>query len=415
VFKFLIVILCSAPVGGAETASPILSLSDLIQIASHNNPAIRAAREQWLSIKAQVPAAETWEDPLIGFQRMNFQGGQSANYLTLGQNVPFPGKLSQSAKMKHHEAMIAYQRYRAQGLDVAAQIAIEYAQISWLRETATVLKKDADILREIAQVAQASVASGRATTDEALSAQASAIQIKNAAFEREQESLVAEESLNALLAKPAGTRWNLSIPNDPQEIRYSPQELDAIARKTSPDYMMALHEIMHAKAMIALDRLGFAPDFQFSATQEIKPYVTMMQESVYGLNLSIPLWFWKQESLLKAAKAHREEAQASSENSQNEIFRQVHSELIEVNLHRDLALSYEREIIPLAKGALKIAEKGYEAGQTDFAKLSEDVRALLDAQLKYPQEVELYGEHRAKLERALGGPIPVIEKEGAKQ
>ncbi len=414
-FRFLIVVLCSAPAWGAETANPVLGLSDLIQIAAQNNPALRAAQEKWLSVKAQVPAAETWEDPLIGFQRMNFQGGQSGNYWSIAQNVPFTGKLSEAATMKDHEAMMAYQRYRAQGLDTATQVAIEYARISWLRETAEILKNDADILRGIAQVAQASVAPGRATTDEALSAQAAAIQIKNAAFEREQESLVEEESLNALLAKPAGTQWNLATPPNPEKIHSSPQELEAIARKTSPDYMLALHQILHAKAAIALGRLGFVPDFQFSAAQEVKPYVTMMQESVYGVNLSLPLWFWKQGAILKSAKAHKKEAEASSEEAQNEILRQIHTELIEVNLHRGLALSYKNEIIPLAKGALKIAEKGYETGHTGFAKLSEDVRALLNAQLQYPEEVELYGEHLAKLERALGGPIPVIDKGGAKQ
>lgn len=412
--KILIVVLLIPPAWGASTQAA-LGLNDLIEIAAKNNPRILAAREHWKSLADQVPTAKTWEDPLIGFQRMNFQGGQSANYWSIAQNVPFPGKLSQSAKMKDHEAMIAYQQYRAIGLDIAAQVAIEYYRISFLRETDSVLKKDSDILREIAQVAQASVASGRATTDEALSAQASAVQIKNAAFEREQESLVEEESLNALLAQNPGTNWNLLNPEDPAQIRYTPQELDALAKKMSPDYRLALHEIMHAQAMVSLGRLGFAPDFQFSMTQEASPYVPTMQESVYGVNLSIPLWFWKQESLLKAAKAHKKEAQALSNDAQDEILRQIHSELIEVNLHRKLALSYEHEIIPLANGALKIAEKGYETGRTDFAKVIEDVRSLLEAQLKYPEEVELSGEHLAKLERAIGGPIPVIEKGEIKQ
>ncbi len=407
-FKILILLFSVSSARASQI--PRRDLNSLIEIALKNNPAILKAKEHWKSLMAQVPAAATWEDPLIGFQRMNFQGGQSADYWSIEQNVPFPGKLSQSAKMKHHEAMIAYQQYRAMGLDIASRVAIEYYRVSFLKETSSVLRKDADILREIAQVAQASVASGRATTDEALSAQASEIQIKNAAFEREQESLVEEESLNALLAKPAGTQWDLLNPSDPNAIDYTPQELDAIAEKISPDYLLALHEIMHAKAMVAFNRLGFAPDFQFSATQEARPYVATMQESVYGVNLTIPLWFWKQESLLKAAKAHKQEAEAASEDAQNEILRQIHSEFIEVNLHRDLALSYEHEIIPLANGALKIAEKGYETGRTDFAKLSEDVRSLLDAQLKYPEEVELYGEHLAKLERAIGGPLPVFKK-----
>ena len=284
--------------------------------------------------------------------------------------------------------------------------------IFWLRETSSILKKDSDILRGIAQVAQASVASGRANSDEALSARAAFLKVKDAAMERENESLAEEEALNALLSRPAGTRWILSRPEDPRPVQATPQELDQLAKEMSPDYASALHEIMHAKAMVALSRLGFLPDFQFSMTQEARPYVATMEDSAYGINLSIPLWFWKQNSLLKAAKAHKKEAEASSQEAVNEALRQVHSELIEVNLRSALALSYKEEIIPLARSAFKITEKNYETGRANFSKLSDSVRALLDAQLKYPEEVRLYGEHLAKLERAVGGSVPFSTKKG---
>jgi outer membrane protein TolC len=75
-------------------------------------------------------------------------------------------------------------------------------------------------------------------------------------------------------------------------------------------------------------------------------------------------------------------------------------------------LSYKREIIPLAQSAFKITEKNYETGRANFSKLSDSVRALLDAELKYPEEVNLYGEHLAKLERAVGGSVPFSTKKG---
>ncbi len=409
-FKILILIFSASSVWGSEI--PSQNLDSLIHLALKNNPAILEAKEHWKSLMAQVPAAATWEDPQIGFQRMNYQGGAGGNYWSVAQNVPFPGKLSQAAKMKRHEAMIAYQKYRAAELDIAAQVAVEYYRIFWLRETSSILKKDSDILRGIAQVAQASVASGRANSDEALSARAAFLKVKDAAMERENESLVEEEALNALLSRPAGTRWILSRPEDPRPVQATPQELDQLAKEMSPDYALALHEIMHAKAMVALSRLGFLPDFQFSMTQEARPYVATMEDSAYGINLSIPLWFWKQNSLLKAAKAHKKEAEASSQEAVNEALRQVHSELIEVNLRSALALSYKEEIIPLARSAFKITEKNYETGRANFSKLSDSVRALLDAQLKYPEEVRLYGEHLAKLERAVGGSVPFSTKKG---
>ncbi len=401
-FRILVLIFSISPAWGSE--NPRQSLDSLIAIAVKNNPDILRAREHWKSLMAQVPAEATWNEPLIGFQRMNFQGGDAGNYWSIEQDVPFPGKLSKRATMKRHEALIAYQDYRVRELSVSAQVAIEYARIFWLKDTAKILKKDSEVLSSVSKVAQASVASGRARADEALSAQAAFIKVRNAAEERKAESLVQEEALNALLNKPAGNRWRLVPPQEPQKLNVRASELDQLAKKISPDYMEALHWISHAQTMVTLGRMGFLPDFQFTATQESGRPVPAMEESAYGVNLAIPLWFWKENAVLKSAQAHAREAAAASQEARNEIFRQIHSELIEVNLHQELALSDKQELIPLAQGAFKIAEKGYEAGHTSFSQLSEAVRALLDAQLKYPTEVELYQEHLANLERALGGP-----------
>ncbi len=390
------------PAWGSE--NPPQGLDDLISIAEKNNPDISRAKEHWKSLMAQVPAEASWNDPTIGFQRMNFQGGDAGNYWSVAQDVPFPGKLSKSAEMKRHEALIAYQEYRAEKLNVIAQVAIAYARIYWLKNTAQILKKDSETLRALSKVVEASVASGRAKADEALSAQAAFIKVRNAAMERNAESRVQEESLDSLLNQPAGKRWHLLPPSQPQELKISAAGLDQLAQKISPDYMKALHLISHAQAMVSLGKMGFLPDFQLTATQESGRPVPAMEESAYGVNLTIPLWFWKEKAMLKSAQAHEREAAAESKQARNEIFREIHSELIEVNLHQELALSARQELIPLAQGAFKIAEKGYEAGRESFSQLSEAVRALLDAQLKYPTEVELYQEHLARLERALGGP-----------
>ncbi|MBI4050954.1 MAG: hypothetical protein HY400_00455 [Elusimicrobia bacterium] len=51
---------------------------------------------------------------------------------------------------------------------------------------------------------------------------------------------------------------------------------------------------------------------------------------------------------------------------------------------------------------MKIAQKNYETGRTDFTKLAEAVRNLLEAQMKYYDEVYHYGEHWAMLEQVVG-------------
>ena len=391
------------PAGAAE--APAATLESLLEQARSGNPAILAARKRWESAEALVLPARTWRDPVIGLHREDFPADSERSiHYSVEQEVPFPGKLSTESRMRHHEAGIAREEYRARELEVLSEVKVHYHKLLYLDRTAAALRKDAEVLRGIVRVAQSQVSAGRAGAEEALIAQTNLKQVENAAFEREQQRAIEEEDLNALLGAPPGSRRALSGTEGLPDVPAVPESLADMARETSPTYLGTLHMARHAELMTVKGRLGFAPDFKLSFEKE--RFQRRADETLYGLSLTIPLWFWRPMGELRSAREHTAQALAEVQDARNAVFKELYKEYTEVRLHRSLALSYAGEILPLAEGALKIAQKNYETGRTDFPKLAYAVRNLLEAQMKYYEEAYHYGEHWAMLERIVGRELP---------
>jgi outer membrane protein TolC len=384
----------------AQKAEPI-ALKVLLDEARAKNPTILAARKRWESAEALIVPAWTWKDPTVGIHQESFPSdNEKSVHYSIEQEVPFPGKLSTSSRMKYHEAKIAREDYRAKELEVLSEVKIRYHRLAFLLQTAAALNKDAEILRAIARVAQARVASGQGGADEALIAQTQLKAVENAVFEREERGKIEEEDLNSLLAAPPGARRELAFPPEPRDLSLSLDELVVLAKENSPQYLASRHMIHHAQLATSLGRLGFAPDFKLSYEQE--RFQRRQTETLIGFNLSLPLWFWRPKGELAAAREHTAQALAESREAENVVFRDLYKEHTEVHLHRALTASYQSEILPLAEGALRIAQKNYETGRSNFAQLSEALRSFLEAHIKLYEEVYHYGEHWAMVERIVG-------------
>lgn len=407
---FALLAVLSSPVWPGEPQAPAaLTLPALIEEAKRSNPDLRAARRRAEAAASRIISAHAWKDPMVGIAREDMPAdGERMTRYSVEQEIPFPGKPSLEASARRHEARRAAEEARAVELSVVSAVKIRYHRLHWLSQTARAFRKDADILRAVARVAQSKVSSGRASAEEALIAQTRLKQVENAALEREETRRVEQEDLNALLGAPAGTARGETTEPALLDLGESPEALAARAKKESPRLLGSGHGVAQARSRLASGRLGFSPDFKLSYAEE--RFRRRASERMAGVAVSIPLWFWKQGGELKAARKHAEEARAMAASAENEAFKEIYQEHVETRLHRRIALSYSQEILPLAEAALKIAQKNYETGRADYLRLSEAVRNLLEAQVKYYEEVYHYGEHWAMLEEAVGGDILGVEE-----
>src|SRR5438067_409055 len=100
-----------APARAESVSSGAVALAEILQLARNNNPDIRGARKEWEMVPARVTAQRSWPNPEVSADWMGFsRSGLNVNsaeekWYTIGQTVPFPGKLWLKGKAASHAAM----------------------------------------------------------------------------------------------------------------------------------------------------------------------------------------------------------------------------------------------------------------------------------------------------------------------
>lgn len=387
-------------------SSAPLTLAQVLLITEKENPDLLAARQAWKMAQAQVSPARAWPNPVFSFSHETVPS-EMANapdftlrHYRVEQAIPFPGKLSSEARMKYHEAMIAEASYRAKVLDILRDVRMRYYQLYLTDQKIALASQSVDLWKATLEAARARLAANQASAADVFMAQTELHQMENNLFEQRQQRDIIQAELNTLLNRSADTSWGPARPPELVDCPVSLKDLEVLARHDNPHYLMARHEINHSRSMLARNRLEFAPDFGFMYGYNQAKEGTSGRE--IGFSVAFPLWLERPWGLAQSAKAHIQEAEASSRGMENEVMKGVHIEWAELQTRLTLARRYESSILPSALGGLNITRQQYASGRADFLRLLEAFRLWIQTHNDYQEELYRYGEHWAELGNWVG-------------
>jgi cobalt-zinc-cadmium efflux system outer membrane protein len=393
--------------GGAPVlASDSISLPALLQEVDRQNPDLEAARRATEVKNQEARAAGVWENPKFSYADENFPSGapntanEKIRHYRIEQTIAFPGKLSLDARMKHHEALIAGADYRAKELEKMGEARMLYYQLYLTDQQILWIKESIEVLKNALSGAQARLSANQTSASDAFMVQTELAKRQNELFIQEQGRLLTEISLNGLLNQPPENHWGPAEAPVLRDVPVSLAHLEQLARQNSPLYLSALHEVNHAGAMQAHNKLEWAPDFGAMYEREESP--TSPDGRILGVSVSFPLWFQRPWALTRAGRDHLQEAQASAQSMQNMALNNVAMEFTETQTHRTVAQHYLDQVLPSAQSSLRIAQQQYGSGQTDFLHLLEAFRAWIEAHEEYETQLYHFGEHWSELERWTG-------------
>jgi outer membrane protein TolC len=402
IWKQPLLLLASLPAWG----EPALDLETLIARARDQNPEIRAAHQAWKVAQAQVGPARAWPDPMLSITRERYAGvmmetdaDRSTRY-RIDQAIPFPGKLTQEARMKHHEALIAESRYRARLLDVVQELRRRYYQLYLVDRQTALAQQSVDTLRNALQTAQNRMASGKSSALDVFMAQTELHRMENELYAQKQQRRLVNIELNTILNQPTDTIVGAAAKPAFVEIAASSTTLRSVAERNSPDYQRAMHEVNHSRTMRSRARLGWAPDFSVMAERET-PNAGRNGQQI-GVGVAFPLWVTRPWGETKTAREHELETAADAQAAKNATLKSIDMEVIEVETRLNQVRRYEATILPSALSALRTARQQYASGQTEFVRFLEALRSWLQTHTQYEQMVYEYGEHWSELSRSLG-------------
>jgi len=171
-------------------AGEALSLPALLLRARDNNPEIIEARHGWKVKLEEVAPTRAWPDPTFTYIDEKFPSGVEGvgplrmRHYRIEQMIPFPGKLTNDARMKYHEALIAEAKYRATTLNIFRDVRSRYYQLYLTDQLIALAQESVNVLKQTLSSAQARLAGGQSSTADVFMVQTELRRMENMLFEQ---------------------------------------------------------------------------------------------------------------------------------------------------------------------------------------------------------------------------------------
>ncbi|HOX07131.1 MAG TPA: TolC family protein [Planctomycetota bacterium] len=417
---------CSGPSGPSRLAGPAraasgarvqdtpdelpaaAALPELLRYAEDGNPGLMSARARWRAAEARISRERSLQDPQLMYE-FESVGGTRQDMLTLGQAVPWPGKLLLAGSVAAREAEAARRRYEGARLALHYRVRLAWWEYWYFGRAAEAAGDGVALARAAEEVARARHKAAAAGLAEVLKAQMELARAEDMLREYLAMLPAAAARLNAELGRPAGA-WLPRPEAGPSggSLVASDAQVLTWAGASSPELGAMEAEVDAARDALALARRGPIPDLMVQAGVASMKESGMDRETgaKLGVGITLPLWFGRYRAEREEADARLVAAQAARRESGNRLSADVSMVLFALrDAERKLSL-YREAILPRAEQAQETLLAAYRVGKAGFADLLEAQRSLLQFRLELARAGANREQRLAELEMLSGRELP---------
>jgi outer membrane protein TolC len=395
---------------GSAVREGRLSLDEVTNVVTANNPAIKAAQEKWQAMKARVPQAAAWEDlraqarsrvaryvsiPPNAFTDQSFM---------LQQEVPISGKNLSRARAATAEAGAAFEDFRRTELDVLSharaafhRLANEYVQLE-------VNQRNVDLLNQFAEVSRQRYEVGNASQGDVLTAQTDAAKLLEAQSDIFRRISDAQSQLNVLMNRPAQSPLPQPSQIPFQSPHFSLQVLQAVALSARPEMQRAQNRVEAERFRVELaGRQWFSDPTLDVQAQRYNEAGQAVSELDVGVSIGLPfLNQRKYSATVTEARRNFESAQHELEATRTETLGLVRDQLTKIETAAHHYELYSDKILPLARQAVQSNRVAYETSSANFLELITAQRVLQDVESAHVNHLADYQVAVAELDAIVG-------------
>lgn len=366
----------------APSAEPGLTLGDLTFMAQTGNPALREASAKVGVAQGQALQVGMVPNPTFYTASPQWAGSISQYNWFVGQDFITAGKLrlSRSAAMRGVEqAQLDLTRTRFEVLTAVRRqfyaTAAAQRRVEVLNELTGIAGQSRDVGRKLLKAGETNRADSTLLEieyDRALMAQQNA------------EALLATARME--LAAAVGVP-DLEIGNLAFDLERSLPEydLEAVRRGVVDTNAVAGAAAVEIQRTQTLLRRAIAepwPNFNLQGGYQYSVEGPRNDQGIAQLSMVVPLWNRNQGNI-RAARADTVRAVAALGRVENELSQQTAQALGQYIAADRRATIYRDQILPKAHDVLKTNRSLFEQGQTDFLRLLQSQRTLIEADLGY--------------------------------
>lgn len=409
------------------------ALDSLVVTALSANPAIRAAAERVGAARARVQPAGTLPDPMAGVGIMNLPLGMSyddmtMNVVSIGQQLPYPGKLSLSRLAAEREVAAAEAELEAARRTTARDVKRAYYELSSLDLSLEILQANQRVLVGFMEAAESRYAVGAAAQADVLQARVQVTRAAEAAAVLVEQRRATAAILNALLDRepdaplpsavfPAAVR-RLAVAAA-ADIRFTsaslgaraadsplptPASLQDIALRNNAELTMHEARIAAQAARLDLAHKAHRPDFDLSLQYSQRPERADMVSFMVSVPVAVRRGARQQQEVAEQrallAALHAEHAQMV-----NQIRADIASLHAQLERSRTRLALFVKSIIPQGRAAVESTLASYRTGRIDLSALLESQATVYEYETEYYRVLTEFAQDLAELERLIGQEI----------
>jgi outer membrane protein, heavy metal efflux system len=420
------------PVGGTTSSRKQLpelndasGLNDYLAYAALNNPQLEAAFNRRKAALEMVSQARTPPDPRFNYgwfiQEVETRVGPQEQRVGLSQMFPWFGKLRLRGDAALEGANAMQQQYEAAKLTLFDEVKQAYYELYYVGRAVGVATDNVDLLKQLEEIARSKYESGAAEHGDVIKAQVELDKLRDRlrTLQDFKHPLVAR--LNAALNRPAESALPFPTNNSPATLTAQSSQLLEQLKSSNPELKSLDFLAEKDKAAIALARKEFYPDVTLGVdyVQTGEARMAGVSDSgkdpvMVGFSVNIPLWRGKYRAGVREAETRYEATQQEREDRANRLSTELELALFKYqDAERKIAL-YRDALIPKAGQSVKVIQRSFEAGKSDFLSLIDAQRVLLEFELAYERAVADREQGLATVEKLVGSasPAPAPANEG---
>lgn len=392
---------------------PPVTLAALLEEAAKRNPDLIALRQQ-IEVARQRPAqerglnppmaeAQIWQWPINTLNPAN----TNMYMLMFGQDLPGRGKRALRAAVAEKDIALAESDVAIRATQIVNEIKQAYASLYIARKAIDVHLANVDLLRQIADVAQAKYTTGRISQQDVLKPVVELSRLHDDIIRFDEQANLATARLNVLLDRAPETPIGPVV--DPREEMLMPAtaDLQRMAIQRQPELVRARLEIERADAELASAKQEYKPDFTVQGGYLVMPNQT--DAFLARVAITWPRAPWargKIDARVAEQSAAVEAAKARERAMENSLRLAVQGAYVRAKSAQNRAALLRTTILPQSQQTLGVSRVAYQTDRVDFQALIDNERVLLDSQLDYFRALSDFEQAMADLERAVGIDLP---------
>ena len=392
---------------------PTVTLADLIQEALTSNPELAALRQQ-TDVARQRPAQERalnppmaeatiWQWPINTLNPAN----TNMYMFMLNQDLPGRGKRDLRAAVAEKDMALAESDVAIRARQIVNEIKQAYASLFIARKAVDVHFASVDLLRQIADVAQAKYATGRISQQDVLKPVLELSKLHTDIVMFDEQASIATARLDVLLDRAPETPVGPLVEPSEETLLPTTADLQRLAIDRQPELQRAHVEIERAEAELAVAQRDHKPDFSVQGGYMVVPNQTDALLARVGVTWPNAPW---SRGKIDAHVAELTSAVSAAKTRERAMENSVRLAVQEAYVHarsaQDRAALLRTTILPQSQQTFQVSRIAYQTDRVDFQSLIDNERTLLDSQLEYFRALSEFQQATADLERAIGTDLP---------